>query len=151
MAKEIEIVFLEEGVAVRALLLEREAPRTCQTVWEILPLAGDGIHAAYSGTVVGIHFDPTVVAPEENATTCIHTGDVMFTHYDPAFRHGHPDPVSEIYWAYDRDARPTLPGKWVPATANVFGRIVGDASAFYSVCRRIPREGWKRVEIRRAG
>jgi hypothetical protein len=149
MARDIEIVFVDEGVSARALMLEREAPRTCRTVWDILPLAGDGVHAAYSGTTVGLHFDPTVVVPEENSTTCIQTGDVMFTHYDPGFRHGHPDPVSEIYWAYGRYVRPTIPGKFVPAIANVFAQIIGDPSAFYGVCRRIPKEGWKRLEIRR--
>ena len=123
MAKEIEIVFLEEGVAVRALLLEREAPRTCQTVWEILPLAGDGIHAAYSGTVVGIHFDPTVVAPEENATTCIQTGDVMFTHYDPAFRHvaGTALPMGIVILILSVAANIALPMRgwrtWIPSTS----------------------------------
>jgi hypothetical protein len=35
----------------------------------------------------------------------------------------------------------------VPATANIFARFVGDPTAFYAVCRRIPREGWKRLEI----
>jgi hypothetical protein len=129
------------------VLLESAAPKTCRTVWNILPLRGDCSHALYSGTVAALLFDPTVTVPEENATTCIETGDVLFTHYDPGFRHGHPDPVSEIYWAYDRYARPTIPGQWVPATANVFGRIVGDASAFYDICRRIRKEGWKPIEI----
>jgi hypothetical protein len=99
------------------------------------------VHGNYSGTVVGLFIDPSIVVPEENATTCIQTGDVMFTHYDPGFRHGYPQPISEIYWAYDRYARPTIPGQWVPATANIFARFVGDPTAFYAVCRRIPREG----------
>ncbi len=44
-------------------------------------------------------------------------------------------------------ARATIPGQFVPATANVFGRIVGDSAAFYDVCRRLPREGAKRLAI----
>ena len=149
MPKEIEMRFVDEDCSVRVRLLEDQAPRTCGTIWQALPLAGDAVHASYSGTVVGLLFDPTVVVPEENATACIQTGDVMFTHYEPNFRHGHPDPVSEIYWAYDRYARPTIPGQWVPATANVFGTIIGDPTAFYAICRRIPKEGWKRLEVRR--
>jgi len=146
--KMIEIRFVDEGVSAQVLMLEDLAPRTCSTIWKILPLAGDAQHGSYSGTVVGLFFDPTVIVAEENATTCIQTGDVMFTHYEPGIRHGHPDPVSEVYWAYDRYARPTIPGQWVPATANVFGRIIGDPSAFYAICRRIPKEGWKKLEIR---
>ena len=149
MAREIEIRFVDEGVSARAVLLEDEAPRTCRTIWELLPLEGEAIHGAYSGTVVALHFDPTVTVPEENATTCIQTGDVMFTHYEPGFRHGHPEPVSEVYWAYDRYARPTIPGQWVPATANVFGRIVGDPTAFYAMSRALQRTGVKRLAIRR--
>jgi len=143
------VTFVDEGVSARALFLEHEAPRTCAAMWDALPAAGEGAHGNYSGTVVGLFIDPRIVIPEENATTCIQTGDVMFTHYDADVRHGHPQPISEIYWAYDRYARPTIPGQWVPATANVFGRFVGDPTAFYAVCRRIPREGWKRLEITR--
>lgn len=149
MPKEMLIRFAKEDVAVRAVLLDDQAPRTCEVVWRSLPLSGYGSHAAYSGTVAALQMDPSIGAnlEEENATTCVQTGDVMFTHYRPGFRHGHPQPVSEIYWAYDRYARPTIPGQWVPATANVFGRIVGDATAFYEMCRRIRREGWKPLEI----
>ena len=150
VARHIEFKFVKEGISVRAVLLEKDAPQTCSTIWGILPLKGDCSHASYSGTIAALLFDPTVDVPEENATTCIETGDVMFTHYEPGFRQGDADPDSEIYWAYDRYARPTIPGQWLPATANIFGRIVGDASAFYDVCRRIRREGWKPIEIVRA-
>ncbi len=147
MAKEMLITFVNERVSARAVLLEDQAPRTCESVWGILPVSGDSTHAIYSGTLVALYIDPSIKVEEENATTCIQTGDVMFTHYRPGFRHGHPEPVSEMYWAYDRYARPTIPGQWVPAIANVFARIVGDPSAFYDVCRRIRKEGTKRLEI----
>jgi hypothetical protein len=150
MAREIILTFVDEGVSVRVELLDDEAPRTCQAVWEQLPLAGTAGHAAYSGTLVAIYLDPSVVVGEENATTCVQTGDVMFTHYDANVRHGYPNALSEIYWAYDRYARPHVPGQWVPAIANVFGRISGDAADFYALSRRLQREGVKRLEVRRA-
>jgi hypothetical protein len=150
MSRELVLTFVDEGVSARAVLLEEEAPRTCAAVWEQLPLAGTAGHGAYSGTVVAIYLDPAVVVPEENATTCIQTGDVMYTHYDANVRHGYPNALSEIYWAYDRYARPHVPGQWVPAIANVFGRIVGDPTDFYALCRRLQREGVKRLEVRRA-
>jgi hypothetical protein len=141
--------FPDEGVSARAVFLDDEAPRTCAAMWDALPAAGDGMHGSYSGTVVGLFIDPTIVVSEENATSCIQTGDVLFTHYEPNVRHGHHFPVSEIYWAYDRYARPTIPGQWVPAIANVFARFVDDPSPFYAACRRIPKEGWKRLELTR--
>ena len=150
MAREIVIDYVDEGVSARVQLLEDQAPRTCQTIWESLPLAGDAIHAAYSGTIAALLFDPSIVCPAENQTACIQTGDVIFTHYDPGWRHGHDFPVSEIYWAYDRYARPTIPGVFVPAPANVFGRVLGDATRFYAVSKALQRTGVKRLEIRRA-
>jgi hypothetical protein len=151
MAKEIVLTFVDEGVSARAVLLEEAAPRTCAAVWEQLPLLASAGHGAYSGTIVGIRLDPSVVVGEENATTCVQTGDVMYTHYDANVRHGYPDALSEIYWAYDRYARPHVPGQWVPAIANVFAHIVGDPTDFYAVSRRVLREGLKRLEVRRAG
>ena len=86
---------------------------------------------------------------EENSTSNIQTGDVIFTHYDAGTRHGHPEPLSEIYWAYDRYVRPTIPGQFVPAIANVFGRVVGNPAAFYDMNRRLHSEGFKKLTIRR--
>jgi len=150
VAREIVFTFPESGVSARAVLLDDEAPKTCAMFWGLLPLSGECFHAAYSGTCAALFFDPTVWVEEENATSYIQTGDVIFTHYEPGFRHGHHDPVSEVYWAYDRYCRPTIPGQGVPATANVFGQFVGDPSAFYATCRALQRSGVKQLEIRRA-
>jgi hypothetical protein len=147
--RELILDFVDDHVSTRALLLEDEAPATCRTIWDLLPAAGPLGHAAYSGTLVALYIDPRVTVPVENATTCVQTGDVMFTHYDAMVRHGHPDALSEIHWAYDRYARPTIPGQWLPATANVFARIPATAEAFFRVCQEIRRGGVKRMEIRR--
>ena len=45
MAREIEIVFVDSGVIGRVELLDAEAPRTCQAIWDALPRFGDGSHA----------------------------------------------------------------------------------------------------------
>ncbi len=145
----MELSFPQEGASVRVELLPDAAPKTCEAVWGALPLTGDGAHASYSGTVVGLFMDPSIVVPAENATTYIQQGDLMYTHYDAGVRHGNRDAVSEIYVAYDRYARPTTPGVGLPATANIFGRVVGDATAFYAVCARMPSEGTKPLEARR--
>jgi hypothetical protein len=150
MTKRLELVFPEENASAHVELLEEEAPLTCDAVWQALPLSGEASHGIYSGTVVGLYFDPTIVVAAENSTTYIQVGDIMYTHYDAGVRHGHPEPVSEIYFAYDRYARPTTPGLGLPATANIFGRIVEGASDFYAVCARLPREGTKLLEARQS-
>lgn len=149
MARYIDIEFVNEKVVARALLLDDQAPKTCQRIWDVLPLRGRVTHARYSGTMVAHHFDNTVVIEEENATTYIQTGDVIYTHYNAGVRHGHPDALSEVYWAYDRYARPTIPGVGLPSTANIFGRFIGDPTPFYEVCSRMLVEGAKQIEIRR--
>jgi hypothetical protein len=156
MPRFVEIEFLGTGVVGRAELFDDAAPLTCQAVWDALPASGQAIHAIYSGTVAALLLDDTSVGAgigEENATSLLATGDLVFTHYDPGKRHGHAFAVSEIYWAYDRYARPTIPGQFVPAVANVFGRIVGtfeQTRAFYDLSRRLHSEGFKPLEIRRS-
>ena len=110
MARYIDIEFTNEQVTARALLLDDQAPKTCQRIWEILPLRGRVTHARYSGTMVAHHFDNSVVIEAENHTTYIQTGDVIYTHYAAGWRHGNPNALSEVYWAYDRYARPNDPG-----------------------------------------
>jgi hypothetical protein len=136
-----------EGVVARARLLEDAAPATCRAIWERLPLSGPAGHAMLSGTSVALYIDPTIVLPEENATVNVQTGDVMFTHYEPRERHGFPEALSEIYWAYDRYCRPTAPGKMTPVVPTVFGEFLQGSQPFFEVCRRIRREGSKPVTI----
>ena len=156
MPRFIEIDFVDEGVVGRVEMLDDEAPRTCRAVWDNLPKKGPGSHAMYSGTVGALFLDDDTIGAdigEENATSNVQTGDVMFTHYDQGKRHGHHFPLAEIYWAYDRYVRPTIPGQHLPAIANVFGRVVGspdEIAAFYDASRRLHSEGFKTIEIRRA-
>ena len=91
LPRYIDIEFTNEQVTARALLLDDQAPRTCQRIWEILPLRGRVTHARYSGTMVAHHFDNTVVIEAENHTTYIQTGDVIYTHYAAGWRHGNPE------------------------------------------------------------
>jgi hypothetical protein len=146
---EIEIE-LPDAPTARFRLLWNEAPRTCAAVAEALPGEAECFHAIYSGTITAFLLDPQVTAPIENATTCVLPGDLLFTHYEPHFRHGHQNALSEIYWAYDRYARPTIPGQFVPLAANVFGRYEGPHeswTAFAARCSRLRFEGTVLIKI----
>jgi hypothetical protein len=141
---------LDGGPPVRFRLLWHEASETCAAVVAALPKEAECFHAIYSGTVAAFLIDPTVVAPTENATTCVLPGDLLFTHYDSGFRHGHQEPLSEVYWAYDRYARPTVPGQFVPIAANVFGTYDGSVEEwadFADRCRRLCSRGTAVIEI----
>ena len=147
MAKFFEFSFVDEGVSVRARLFEAEAPGTVETLWRHAPYEGTVGHAIFSGTTCALYIDPTITIPMEHATTQIHKGDLMFTHYDAMERHGFPDPLSEIYWAYDRYCRPTMPGAMLPVSPNVFGRFEAGFKAFFEVSRNIRHEGHKRITV----
>lgn len=145
---DILLIFVDDGVSARARLLMSDAPRTCAAVLAALPLSGEALHAGYSGTEVALLVDPLIDVAEENATTCIQTGDVMYTHYQPGVRHGNPEQLSALFWAYDRYVQPITTGQWVPAMSNIFGQIIGDPVAFYALSRLMRREGGKRISIR---
>jgi hypothetical protein len=140
-ASGIEITFAS-GEAARFRLLWDDAPDTCRILSEQLPERGEAVHAIYSGTVVGVLFDPSVEAPLQNATTCHVAGDLIWMHYPPFSRFGHPDAVSEIYWAYDRHARSVMPGQFVQIAASVFATYDGPADAWEAFAARSAQVRW---------
>ena len=75
-----------------------------------LPEEAECLHAIYSGTIAAFYFDPSVVAPTENATTCVAPGDLIFTHYEAGTRHGHPGALSEVLLALRPLCPPHDPG-----------------------------------------
>ncbi len=139
---------LPDAPAAEFRLHWEEAPETCATVVDALPESAECFHAIYSGTVAAFLLPPQAVAPVENATTCLLPGDLVYTHYEPGFRHGHLNALSEVYWAYDRHARPTIPGQFVPLAASVFGSYEGDAeawTAFAERCQRLRFDGTAQI------
>jgi len=151
VTKLVEVTFVDEGIAARFMLHEKEAPLTTSAIWTALggPLEGGSGHGQVSGTCVGFRLDSSIIIPAENCTGYVQTGDVLYTHYDASWRFGYPDAVSELYWAYDRFVRPIVPGLGIPAVANVVGQFVGDCTAFYALCRRTGKEGSKRLRLSR--
>jgi hypothetical protein len=145
--KRIVMTFVNEGVSVEAELLEDRAPRTCRTIWNLLPLEGEVVHAVYSGSEVVYKFPKMVSIPPENVTSRTLPGDVAYFSIRGGTFYFYPKSFAEICWFYDRDARPSSPEG--PVQVSVFARIVGDATEFYKVCRRIRREGYKIIRFSR--
>lgn len=149
MAKFFELTFVAERISARARLFEKEAPKTVETLWRLAPFESPAGHAIFSGTTAAVFLDPTVTVPMENATSQIQKGDLMFTHYDPMTRFGYAEPISEIYWAYDRFCRSVMPGTHIPNSPNISGAFIGDHQIFFDLSRRLPTEGPKKVRITR--
>ena len=120
------------------------------SVSEKLPAQGNAIHAIYSGTQVGVLFDPSIDAPLQNATTCHMPGDLIWMHYPALSRFAHPDAVSEICWAYDRHTRMVMPGQFVQIAGSVFATFAGGAdewSAFAARSAQVRWDGQAQVRI----
>ena len=149
MAKYFVFSFKDIEISAKARLNEKDAPQTCEILWQLSPFAGDCRHGIYSGTTTALLIDPKIEIPPENQSVMIQKGDLMFTHYNPFMRHGHSEAVSEIYWAYDRYCSPRMPGSLLPTVPNIFGEFLPDSDEFFEMCRSIRLEGVKQIIIKK--
>lgn len=97
MPRYIEISLTSRGARCVARLLDEEAPRTAEAVWQALPLAGDAYHAKYARNEV-YTFVPAFADPEpglENPTITPIPGDLCYFNFSagqlPARTYGYGD------------------------------------------------------------
>jgi hypothetical protein len=147
--KRLVFTFVDEGVSAVAELHEDQAPKTCAAVLSALPQTGDAHHATYSGSEVAFILDRDLGVGKENATIKVIPGDLAYARFDGGELYGFPDAFSEVCWFYDRDTTPSMPDG--PYPPNIFGTFVESFPAFVAVCRRMRREGVKRLDIRLEG
>ena len=146
MGKRLVFTFVDEGVSAIAELHEDQAPKSIAAVLACLPQNNHAHHATYSGSEVAIILDRDLGVGRENATTKVIPGDLGYTRFDGGVMWGFPDSFSELAWFYDRDVTPSMPDGPVPI--NLIGTFVEGFAEFAAVCRRMRREGVKRMEIR---
>lgn len=134
---ELEI----EGVKVVARLLDKDAPETCQALWDVLPLEDQVIHSHWAGGRLhtthhpDLNLDLSSYPRVENASSYQGPGDVIV------------EPTSgEINVVY-------APGqyKWTAITMPVtrIAVIEGDMTPFAQKIERLQWEGAKWLTIRR--
>ncbi|HXV65026.1 MAG TPA: DUF3830 family protein [Vicinamibacteria bacterium] len=143
----LKLEFLEENVSAVAILLEREAPRTCRLILEQLPFEGELLHGIWSGPETYLPIDPTILAPAEHQATSLVPGDIGYFALEGGRLVDWPENFAEVLFAYGRGARPSMPTG--PVTVNIFGRITGNLEEFARMCARMKREGAKRFRIER--
>lgn len=146
MERRIELVLPKRQLIAEAVLLDAEAPRTCEALWERLPLTAETIHAMVSGCELYILFpwegEPP---PRENDTIATDAGDLFF-YYAPWHSQGATS-TGEIAIYYDRDALPT--GGDGPMAGALFATIVAGRREFADACEAIWREGVETLIVRR--
>src|SRR3954451_21456882 len=145
MGRRIRFTFVDDGVEAIAELDEAAAPKSCAAVLAALPFAGDAHHATYSGSEVAFVLDRDLLVGKENATSKVIPGDLAYTRFEGGELWGFPDSFSELCWFYDRDAVPSMPDGPVPV--NIIGTFVEGFAEFAVVCRRMRREGVKRIRV----
>jgi hypothetical protein len=144
----MRILFPGENVTSIAELLEKEAPRTCETIWEALPVEGELNHAMWSGPETYLPIDASIRIRPEHQTLHPLPGEIGFYAIDGGVLMGWPDDMAELAFFYGRGSRPSMPGG--PVAMNIFARIVENFEAFQNVCARIRKEGVKQLRVERA-
>jgi hypothetical protein len=145
MPTRVKFTFVDEGVVAYAVLHEDQAPKSCAAVIAALPQENEAHHATYSGSEVAFLLDRDLQVGMENATSKVIPGDLAYTRFEGGQMWGFPESFSELCWFYDRDAVPSMPDGPVPV--NLIGTFTDGFPEFAAVCRRMRREGVKKLRI----
>jgi hypothetical protein len=150
MARLVRISLAKRGVSCVAALLDKEAPRTCDAVWDALPQAGDAQHAKYARNEVYTmvpRFGPDIGL--ENPTVTPIPGDVCYFAFsggilDRAFKADQGidalPGVVDLAVFYGRNNL-LINGDvgWVPG--NVYGTVVEGLDVMAQACHDVWRSG----------
>ncbi len=151
MTRYVAVTLAKRGVSCVAELLDADAPRTCEAVWQALPKEGPVHHAKYARNEV-YTMVPRFAGTEpgqENPTVTPIPGDLVYFSFDGGMldREFKEDKdiddlsgVIDLAVFYGRNNL-LLNGDvgWVPG--NVFGSIVEGLGEFADACNDVWRSG----------
>jgi len=131
--KTLRIVF--ENVTLTGELFEDKAPKTCQALWDTLPLEGSVTNVTWSGNMLRLWVKIPEPREAENVSELQYPGDILFVPgwnglrflYGPAQMRG-------------------------PAGAHPvprIGRLVGDLTDFVKLAKTVEWEGAKKMTVAR--
>jgi len=139
MTKHIELVLsgAEQTIAV-AELREDLAPKSCQALWDVLPVEGKAIHGRWGGSEVWMGLPPIKLTEYENETIFPAPGDILLVRiapnvFDFAIFYGKG-------WCFG-------PTGFVPG--NHFATIEKDLAGFAKGCEQVLQRGATRLTIQR--
>lgn len=154
MARYITVTLAQHGVSCRARLLDEEAPRTAQAVWDALPAGAQVYHGKYARNEIYTLIPAFTAEPlgPENTTITPLPGDLCAFEF-PAAELGNPGygyrsgdggdvahHIVDLAVFYGRNNLLINGDKgWVPG--NVFGRIEGDLTALAAACQDLWMNG----------
>ena len=148
MVRKIEIILEERGVRAVAEMLDEEAPKTCQAVWDALPQTNGTYHAKWANNEIYILVPPfaPVEPGHENATIFPIPGDVCYFFVPPGAplppewrEQGARTGVIDLAIFYGRNNYLLAPDGHMPG--NVFAVITEGLKEFAAACQDVFRNG----------
>jgi hypothetical protein len=149
MSRKIELVLPKQRVFAIAELLDLQAPRTCESIWQMLPIHETAFHCADGGREIFILTDPfKEFVGVENQTIYPLPGDIFFyylvagTQRFPLsyYKRGLADGYDIAIW-YGGDSQAHFPMARAQFGGNHFARIVENLGGFARACEGLWRDG----------
>ena len=149
MPRTLRFTQVEDGATATADLLEERAPKTCDAIWERLPIEGRLIHGMYSGPELFVVLDEGPATPPENQVHLPLPGDVGYFHHDSGLYAQAPHAVSELVFIYGRGVSIKGP-EGVDHYVSLFAQLrLEESPAFLAACRRVRRQGPLTLRVER--
>ena len=151
--RRIRISFPEVGVAATADLLEEDAPKTCDAIWNLLPIRATALHDIWSGHQIFFFLKPAELVQYENVPRLldVNPGDIFYYYRKPHYFRGAPYgkvEASEIGIVYDRDTQPR--GPHGVKAVNLFGTVSDGLANLTKTCEQMIEEGKKLIVFEKA-
>jgi hypothetical protein len=164
------MLFELSGTSAVAEMLDDVVPRTCDAVWDILPVEGMSIHANWSSREIMLHLEGEKIlrlqpeGPPRRTSTA--PGDIIYYWRSPqmsrgrqlAYSAGSERELSEFAIYYGDPAGGGMaafdPGRTARADLQVqtlFARFVDIPGDFIRVCDDLRHAGVQRLTVRRLG
>jgi hypothetical protein len=149
MPRKLKLIYKETGVTAIAEMLEDEAPKTCEAMWNALatPMETKGIHAMFCGREIMLTMPEAnktqelKEVPGENQTIYPAPGDLAWRYFGPHEERGFSDEIYDFMIFYGRECRIDLPLGKVPV--NIFATITEHLAEFAKCCEKVRTEGIK--------
>jgi hypothetical protein len=133
------------GEPFEAVLLEREAPRTCEAFLRLLPLDGELWHSHFIGPALTTPLAVGALPAENPYALSIPAGAILLDiRQQPVVIDGKALPP-ELVIVYGTGARMLNWSGFSPA--NLFGRVEGDLERLVEVGRRVQYGGVSTVQV----
>lgn len=149
MAREVHLAVDGLPEPATIALLDDEAPRTADAIWESLPIEGSIVNGKFSGEEVFAELDEALheIDPE-NWEFSAQPRDVgyWYSYWEEGTHERGNSPLAELVAVYGRQIR-IRKGPDRPSPINLFGRITDGFEAFAEVAGHTQREGEKEIRL----